>query len=127
MKSLITSIIILALSIGGWLFFLSYTHDSLHSMIDQIKDEVLVSVDNQEWDEARKSFEDVADRWHKHKKKYSLFLDNAAIIDTDFSIARAKGYMMTEETALATGELKCIVEQLGFLHANERITLDNVF
>lgn len=127
MKALISSILLLAVSVAGWLVFLNYTHDTLHSMIDQIKDQVLIQVEAGNWEEASDDFDEVSKEWHKEKKKYALFLDSSAILNTDFSVARTKGYLEAKDTSLATGELKCIVEQLGFLHANEKVTWENLF
>lgn len=127
MKALISSVLLLAISVAGWLVFLNYTHDTLHSMMNQIKEEVLIQVEAENWEEAGDNFDKVSEKWHKEKKRYALFLDSSAILDTDFSVARAKGYLEAKDVSLATGELKCIVEQLGFLHANEKVTWENLF
>jgi hypothetical protein len=48
-------------------------------------------------------------------------------MDTDFSIAKAEAYIAMQDVALSMGELSHIKEQLGFLHSNELITLENIF
>lgn len=126
MKALIVSIISLGIIVSGWLIFVNYADNNLHKLIDNIEDDITISVKSEEWDKASDSFNEVSKSWHKQKKIYSFFLDTSAINQTDYSIARAKSYISSEDEPLALGELSCIKEQLGFLHLNELITLENI-
>jgi len=126
LKSLIISIVSLGVLVMGWCFFVNYADDHLHKLMDEIEDEITISVKNSEWDKASNDFKDLSKSWHKDKKIYSFFIDTSAINETDYSIARAKAYISAENEPLAIGELSCIKEQLGFLHLNELITIDNV-
>lgn len=95
--------------------------------MNTIEDDILISVYAEDWDKAEEQLNDLSKKWHKQKKVYSFFFNTMDINDTDFSIARAKNYIYAKDVPLASGELNCVKEQLGFLHLNELITLDNVF
>lgn len=126
MKALVISIISLGIIIIGWCTFVNYADDNLHKLIDKIEDDITISIKSEEWDIASESFQEISKAWHKQKKIYSFFINTSAINETDYSIARAKAYIVTKNQPLALGELSCIKEQLGFLHLNELITIDNI-
>jgi hypothetical protein len=127
LRALIISVISMLVLVAGWGIFVKYTDEHLHELRNMIDEEILVSVSQEEWETASSSFEDLSEKWHKQKKVYSFFIDTQAINNTDYSIAKAKSYIKAEDYALATGELACIKEQLGFMHLNELITLENIF
>ena len=127
MKALIISIISMVLVVAGWGIFVNYADKNIHELKNMIEKEIVVSVYADDWDSANVQFKDLSDKWHKQKKIYTFFFDTQAVMETDYSIARAKNYIYAKDIPLASGELSCINEQLGFLHLNELITLDNVF
>ena len=127
MKSLIISIISLAVIVAAWAIFVNYADKNIHELTGLIEDDILENVYAQNWDKAEDQISDLSKKWHSQKKTYTFFFDTAAVMETDYSIARAKQYIAAKDVSLASGELSCIKEQLGFLHLNELITLDNVF
>lgn len=127
MKALIVSIVSLTIVVAGWGFFVNYSDKSIHRLMNSIEDDIITSVYTQDWAKAEDQFDDLSKKWHKQKKIYSFFFNTIDINDTDFSIARAKYYIRTKNVSLASGELNCVKEQLGFLHLNELVSLDNVF
>ncbi len=127
MKSLIVSIISIAVLVTVWGIFVNYADKNIHQLMNTIEDDIIISVYEEDWDKASEKFKYLSDKWHKQKKVYSFFFDTSAVMDTDFSIARAKGYIKSQNISLSAGELNCIKEQLGFLHLNELISLDNIF
>lgn len=127
MRSFIISIISLLVMIGAYFGFITYTHSELEEMMARIDTEISQSVANEDWPAAQSQFEQLSDQWHDHKHVFSLFLDTSAMLDTDFAIARTRGYMETEEQSSALAELYGIREQMNFLYRNELINIDNVF
>lgn len=127
MRALITSILCVAVIIASWSIFVNYSDKNIHKLMNTIEDDILISVYAEDWDKAEDQLNDLSKKWHKQKKVYSFFFNTMDINDTDFSIARAKNYVYAKDIPLASGELNCVKEQLGFLHLNELITLDNVF
>jgi len=126
-RALITSILIIAVLVTSWSIFVNYSDKNIHKLMNAIEDDILISVYAEDWDKAEDQLNDLSKKWHKQKKVYSFFFNTMDINDTDFSIARAKNYIYAKEVPLASGELNCVKEQLGFLHSNELITIDNVF
>ena len=127
MKALITSIVSVALLITCWCVFLSFSDRNIHELMNSIEDDILVSVYAEDWDKAEDQFDDLSGKWHDQKKVYSFFFNTLDINETYYSIARAKNYIYARDMPLASGELNCVKEQLGFLHFNELISLDNIF
>lgn len=127
MKSLIISIVSIAVVVIAWGIFVNYSDKNIHELMNKVEDDILISVYAEDWEQAAGQFQDLSEKWHKQKKVYSFFFNTTAINDTDYSIARAKNYIYAKDVPLAAGELNCIKEQLAFLHLNELISLDNVF
>lgn len=127
MRALIISILSVAVIIASWGIFVNYSDKSIHEMTNAIEDEILISVYAEDWTNAQAQFDEFSKKWHKEKKIYSFFYSTVSLNETDYSIARAKNYIYSENIALSSGELSCIKEQLGFLHLNELISLDNLF
>lgn len=117
----------MAVIISGWGIFVNYADRNIHDLTGMIDNDIIKSVYAEDWDSAQAQFADFSKKWHKQKKTYTYFFDTEAIMETDYSIARAERYIESENIPLAAGELSSVREQLGFLHLNELITLDNVF
>jgi hypothetical protein len=126
-RALLISILGMVIIITGWCIFVQYSDESIHKLMNSIEEEILINVRDKDWDKAADQFDLLSKRWHDQKKVYSFFFNSTDINNTDYSIARAKHYIYTQNASLASGELNCIKEQLGFMHSNELITLDNIF
>lgn len=127
MRALVISSISMIVIITGWAFFVNYSDKTLHELTDMIENDIMESVYSENWDKAEAQIEDLSDKWHERKKFYTFFFNTMAINETDYSIAKAKNFIKSNDLSLASGELSCIKEQLAFLHLNELITLDNIF
>lgn len=127
MRTLLISIFGMAVVITSWSLFVNYSDDNIHKLVNSIEEDILISVYAEDWDKAADQFDRLSKDWHDQKKIYSFFFNTTDINNTDFSIARTKNYIYAKDLSLTSGELNCIKEQLGFLHLNELITLDNVF
>jgi len=125
-RSLVISLISIGILVTSWIVFVNYADKNIHELMNMIDDDILISANAGDWDKASDDFKNLSDKWHKQKKIYSLFIDTKAINDTDFSIARAKKYIGTKNLSLSAGELNCIKEQLGFLHLNEILSIENI-
>lgn len=127
MRSLVVSVICMAVIISGWGVFVNHADRNIHELTGMIDNDILKSVYAEDWDSAQAQFADLSKKWHEQKKTYTYFFHTEAIMETDYSIARAEGYIKSNNVPLAAGELNLVRKQLGFLHLNELITLDNVF
>lgn len=126
MRSLIISAVSLFMILGIWFGFMTYCENTLNDLIAEITDEIEVSVHEEDWDGAQKSFQNFSKDWHREKTYYSLFLEQSAMLEADFAISRAEAYIGAEDYANTMGELAYIREQLRFLFLNERINLENI-
>lgn len=127
MRALIISIMCFSVVIISWLIFENYADENIHALSESIENDIIASVSAEDWDKAESEFNKLSDKWHKQKKVYTFFYHTSAINDTDFSIARAKGFIKSQNASSAIGELHCVKEQLAFLHLNDLIRLDNIF
>lgn len=127
MRTLLISILFMVVIITSWSIFVNYSDENIHKLMNTLEDDILISVNAEDWDKAEDQFDKLSKKWHKQKKVYSFFFNTTDINNTDYSIARAKHYIYTKDVTLSSGELNCIKEQLGFMHLNELITLDNIF
>ena len=127
MKSLTAALLSVAFILASWGIFVNYSDKNIHKMMNTIDDKILVSIDHEKWEHAEDQFDKLSDRWHRQKKIYTFFFNTAEINNTDYAIARADKYIKEKDAALSAGELNSIKGQLGFLHANELATIDNVF
>lgn len=127
MRALIISIISMAVVIGSWGIFVGYADKNIHELTNMIEDDIMISVYAEDWSTAKAQYKVLSDKWHSQKKVYTFFFDTLPVLEADYSIAKVKHYIYAENVPLAAGELSCIKEQLGFLHMNELITLDNIF
>lgn len=127
MRSLIISAVSLLLVLAIWFGFMTYSEKTLNYLIEDAAATVELSVKNENWDAAEEEFQQLSTLWHRDKAIYSFFLDQSAMLDTDFAIARAKALIEAKDKASSLGELSVIREQLRFLFLNERINLENIF
>ena len=127
MKALVVAIASLVVMISGWAVFVSYSDSQIHELMNTIDNDILADVYDGDWSNAESQFRQLSKEWHHQKKIYSFFFNNIDVNETDYSIARAKDYIKSQDTALAAGELNCIKEQLKFLHFNELASFDNIF
>lgn len=117
----------MAVIITGWGIFVNYADRNIHDLTDMIENDIMKSINSEDWETARTQFADFSEKWHKQKKTYTYFFHTEEIMETDYAIARTKSYIEANDTSLAAGELNSVKERLGFLHLNELITLDNIF
>lgn len=73
MKDLVIAAVIVAVLIGGWAVFDHYSEKKIDSFSSYIEDEIIPSVEDENWDECRQLIDTLSHRWHKYKKK-STFL-----------------------------------------------------
>ncbi|MDD2373026.1 MAG: DUF4363 family protein [Syntrophomonadaceae bacterium] len=126
MRSLVISIIALSLILGSWGLFMGYANKSLRNMIQTVKNEVMVEVVQDNWDNSEKALEQVSSSWYRGRKGYSIFLNARSIDDIESSISKALAYVRMKEKANALGELAYLHHQLIFLLENEMILLENI-
>ncbi len=127
MKALIISTTFLGVLLLSWWAFSDYADRSLEPLMDMAENQLLQSARKEHWDIAKHQMEEFTEKWHKDKKIYSYFFQTRVINEIDFSIARLGEYVRSEDLTSTSGELAYIKEQLKYLHANEKFTIENIF
>ena len=95
-------------------------------MIQTVKNEVMVEIVQDNWDDSEKALEQVSATWYRDRKGYSIFLNARSIDDIESSISKALAYVRMKEKANSLGELAYLHHQLIFLLENEMILLENI-
>ncbi|QAT42528.1 DUF4363 family protein [Aminipila luticellarii] len=127
MRSFLISLSCLLLLVGSCLLYTNYSDNKIHEFTDTIEQDILADVEDGNWEQAKDRFNKFEDDWHDYKKIACFFFSTDKLNAADYSIARAKYYIICEDDSNSSGELSCLKEQLKFLHDNETFSLSNLF
>jgi hypothetical protein len=120
-----TLAVVLALIIGMIAWFnhsLMLTASNLSQQIDMVNSEIR----QKNWQAAVQQCEQLEQDWEKKTKWWPIFLDHQEIDNIEFSMARVKEYVATQDKALSLGqlsELKLVIEHIP---EKEAINLENI-
>ena len=103
MKDLLISVCCMLLLLVPWEIYSSYTSGTMHFCSDAIDAKVLPAVTQNDWENAKKGFEEVSDQWDQ-----------------------AYYYIQMEDDSNASGEVSALQYQLMYLHENQKPTLANI-
>lgn len=126
MKNLITSFLIVAFLIGGWLIFDNYSRNVTGALAEVLKEDIIPFTEAESWDKASASYDIFEEEWDKYRKISLAFLENDQINEIELCVARAEKYIEAEDVSNSAGELCSIARQLELLDKREKITLSNI-
>lgn len=126
MRSLLISILSLALLVGCWGIFYYHSEQELNQIVSQCETVVMPAVEGEDWDEAYDSFKVQYDRWQEYRKGALFFLDTQAINEADSNFAKTLMYIKAKDVSNGSGELLALKKQLNFLQENEKISFENI-
>lgn len=126
MRDLIVSVAIVAVLIGGWLFFDSYSARSVDEMSDLIYSDLIPAVGAEDWDDSRAMVTELSQAWNEYKKKALFFLNSEELSEIDYCLAKADKYVNAEDVSNSSGELNSLAGQMLFLKTKEKITPENI-
>ena len=109
-------------AVGDLLFLYSWD-DALLQRCDRCKGPAVTQND---WENAKKGFEEVSDQWDHYKKTAVCFLSTEALNEVDSTICKAYYYIQMEDDSNASGEVSALQYQLMYLHENQKPTLANI-
>lgn len=127
MRSFFISLFCLLALVIASLLYNNYSNETINSFIDTIEYGVLVDVEAENWEQAQNQFDVFEENWHDYKKYAYFFFSTDKLNEADFSIARIKYYIKSNDVSNSSGELSCLKEQLKSINANEFLTLSNLF
>ena len=99
MRDLIVSVAIVAVLIGGWLFFDSYSARSVDEMSDLIYSDLIPAVEAEDWDDSRAMVTELSQAWNEYKKKALFFLNSEELSEIDYCLAKADKYVNAEDVS----------------------------
>jgi len=126
MKDFLISFLVVAVLVGAWLFFDSYSKEEVNSMADSIENTIIPYVKAEDWSDSIVLMDRAESRWNSYKKIATLFLEADNIYEIDSQFARAVEYAEAADVSNTTGELKSLAGQLRLLHSREKITTGNI-
>lgn len=126
MRLLVALAAILGLIIGMAFWYnnsLQETTDELCRQIDSISREI----EQEKWEAAVKQNEELEQIWQQKARRWPVYMDHQEIDNIEFSLARAKGYIICRDKALSIGQLLELKLMLQHIPAKEALKLENIF
>ncbi|MBP8818915.1 MAG: DUF4363 family protein [Syntrophomonadaceae bacterium] len=126
MRLLTTLAVILALIIGMSAWFNHSLQTSSDDLTRQIQ---LVSstIRQQDWETAVKHSEKLEKLWEQKAKWWPVFLDHQEMDNIEFSLARVKEYVTSQDDALSLGQLSELKLMIEHIPRKEAVNLENIF
>ena len=126
MKDLIISFLIIAVLIGGWLFFDNYSHKQSYELSEYLEEVIIPLTEKESWGEVDELYDIFEEKWRSYQKVALSFLENDQLSEIDLCVARAEKYIEAEDVSNSAGELCSIATQLQLLDKREKVTLSNI-
>lgn len=125
MKILITIMITIAalLGLGAWI------NDSLQGSSDLLSvqiEKVCQDIQKESWDDANQKTRQLEIKWEENARWWPIILDHQEMDNIEFSLAKAKEFVATENRSLALGQLSEMKLMIEHLPAKEKINLKNI-
>ena len=124
MRTVIVTIIILAIFILGAFVLHRYIDTSCEGLLENVK-ELHVSVEDDRWPDSKKQLSGLNKKWENTKKRWQLFLEHYEMDDIDIVLSRIEQYLEVEDKASAlseTAELRILINHIkdkeGFMLEN---------
>ncbi len=126
MRLLTTLAVILALIIGMSAWFNHSLQTSSDDLTRQIQ---LVSstIRQQDWETAVKHSEKLEKLWEQKAKWWPVFLDHQEMDNIEFSLARVKEYVTSQDDALSLGQLSELNLMIEHIPRKEAVNFENIF
>lgn len=126
MKDLMISVCCMLLLLVPWEVYSVHTAHTIHDCSDLIDARLLPAITENDWENAKSSFEQISVTWDDYKKTAVYFLSTDALNEVDSSICKAYYYIQMEDDSNASGEVSSLQYQLMYLHENQRPTPANI-
>ena len=126
MKDLIVSTISVALLIGAWFMFYSYSENQINKFTYEIESVIIPLVEEELWDDSNLHIDTLVNQWNRYRTFCLLFLDNDTVNEIDYSMARSVEYIQAKDVSNSSGELSSISRRLRFIVSNEEVSIVNI-
>lgn len=126
MRLLLVLLIIFAImvSFSFWTnHLLQASADEMLQKIEQIEQ----GLENNQWEQARAGTDELEETWDKKANWWPTVLDHQEIDNIEFSMAKTREYITTENASLSWGQLSELKLMIGHIPEKESINLKNIF
>ena len=126
MRLLVTLTAVLGMIIGMAVWFnhsLQATTDDLSQQIGQIS----LEIRQKDWETAVKQSEQLEQIWEEKARWWPVFLDHQEMDNIEFSLARVKEYVTSQDKALSMGQLAELKLMVEHIPRKEAVNLENIF
>ncbi len=116
-------ILVSIVALGFWSnYSLQLSADNLSEQIDQ----VMVIIENEEWEEAARQTADIEKCWAQSARWWPFFLDHQEMDNIEFSLAKVKEYVKNRNAALSLGQLSEVRLMLKHIPEKEALNIKNI-
>ncbi|MEQ8201051.1 MAG: DUF4363 family protein [Syntrophomonadaceae bacterium] len=116
--------LIILISSGIWIN--DWLSDSSDHLVEQIE-AVSRQVEAGDWSAASAEVGQLERKWDKEAKWWPVFMEHQEIDNIEFSLARCKEYVSSQDHALAAGQLSEIRLMIEHIPRKEEINIENIF
>lgn len=119
----ITVILILIVSGGFWINQeLQISSNELVNHVDKVSEAIQTS----NWDTAVEQTQDLEKTWEHEAKWWPVFLEHQEMDNIEFSMAKLKEYVASNNSALSLGQLSEIRLMIEHIPKKEKVSLENI-
>ena len=118
------AILLVVLAAGFWTnHSLQQSTKDLSRQIERVSQEIK----QEQWEAAQKQNQHLEKTWQEKARWWPIILDHQEIDNIEFSMAKTREYIKTENASLSWGQLSELKLMIGHIPEKESINLKNLF
>ncbi|MDF2520511.1 MAG: hypothetical protein K0R84_1139 [Clostridia bacterium] len=126
MRSILLSILFLAVIIAGSLSTLYYLDNQSEALLQQL-DMLETQIEAEKWDDARISTKEFKEKWVKADRTWSMLIDHYEIDYINMDLGELEAYVKNKDKANAMAKLESLQLLVEHIPEKERPSLKNIF
>lgn len=125
MKAFIGVILILVVTLCGWLFIYDFIEKDSFDFVHSLS-KISQKIEEEDWNTVHKEFIEVKKKWKRRRNILSILIDHHEIDNIDLAVSRADKYIDTKNKPLSLGEIEVLKQLFNIVKENEALTLTNI-
>lgn len=125
MRLLLALVIIFSAVVGLGLWTNELLEDSTADLLIRI-DSTADSIVKDDWAGARKEALSLENKWEKTAGWWPILLDHQEMDNIEFSMARVREYVSSQNAALSLGQISELREMIKHIPEKEAVTIENI-
>ncbi len=126
MRLLGSVIVILLLIVGADIWINHKLQSTADGLVEQI-DQLSLQIKENQWQNAVEQTEEFEQEWKQKAEWWPMYIEHQEMDNIEFSLARFKEYVASEDDALSLGQLSEIRTMIEHIPRKEDIDLGNIF